>query len=1132
MPNVFRLHTTGAQNFRGWQKTGRLKDDDIKSIPDTVMNANVGKIGSSIPSPFARMFLFEAAFRMMSGTTDAQTNVYKQLVSDCLDMFQFIFMNADDPLFSIREWNKNDQLENLKQSSFEEHRNLASALDLFFKGPKFDQVDRIYLFYYDKKLVGGTSPLTVLYTSPNWQRTMNAEGYEFTAPSGDILFDNDPYTIERRDTEFQLYMYRFVYAYNQELSQQSPAFFNYFYEARRASPSLNQLLEDHELNVDYTPAQFESEYRQISVRTGVQLLSGNFLLLQPKPKTAEQVSSDFKIAATQKYYQSYHDSTNTRRTLPDPLVLTYGNHRLKYLDQQWDAAVTVPDNPSKPLHERQLPGVTGYEYPYLTVGDFLEPTLVQVPFNLNRDRFYTGFPGDFPYLLPITNRYFEFFSVEDLERQLRIDLSSDGTVRVELNIPLVNGKSITLSRSYDTANKKEVLQPSGLTSFNLGFFPFYRITDQEKLNRYVVSMVDNHPDLEATFYKIGQGRLNVSPDQRSEGGGARLRSRFYHVREQGFDLVELNFGGEYSGRGIIIPRFKRVATSDLREEYKFGIDFGTSNTYITYVNRRQATVIHSFDVKRNDRQMVLLSEMARTGQDPEDRIYDGAKGARTTIDIFNNQFLPSFIGGDSRVSFPIRTALLQQHGAGKESRLFSDMNIGFALEYYQTRLDKDEYVTSLKWGSAREIAGVRRVQLERFFGQVVWMIKNKLIENKGKLNPTIVWMVPHSMSKRLQGVFKKIWTEQIEDIFGSDHSVTLEKVYESVAPNFAPDTDFKRSANSLSIDIGGGTTDVLYFGYNDKKFLSTSFRFAGNDIWGEGTRGADASQGNRKDSGFVQLMDQKMEDDPMTDQKLDNMYQSFKSKDNPQLSSADLSSLMFRHDKVFEFSETIGNHERLPFLLVLHYGAILYHLNDVLNRHGIQFPDRINFTGRGSNYLKILGGEEILKDLTEILLNAFTEGDEKLRIKHLKIARKPKELTARGAVSKLYEEKGKEVEEQLGDSVVYVGAEVDESLLYDGRVTMDKIDAVEGAVRENFNRFLSCMEDRRLRNFLSNELDMKINTAEVIRELREHTQESFDEMKAVTRDGSGSDEEVPETLFFWFLKDALYEFSKDLVQTS
>ena len=1095
------------------------------------MNANVGKVGSSIPSPFARMFLFEAAFRMMSGGVSAQTNVYKQLVSDCLDMFQFIFMNANNPLFSIKEWNRKDQLENLKRSSFEEHRNLAEALGLFLDGPKFKDVDRVFLFYYANKLVGGTSPLTVLYTSPNWQRIMNAEGYEFLAPSGDILFDNDPYTIEERDSEFQLYMYRFVYAYNKELGQGSSAFYNYFVEARRASRELNELLESHNLNNDYSATQFEREYQQVMVRTGVQLSSGNYLLLQPKPKTADQVTSDFKIAATQSHFRTYHDDTNALRTLPDPLVLTYGNHKLNYLGTQWDSGFTVPDNPSVPLHERELPGVTGYAYPYVTVGDFLEPTLVQAPFNLDKDRFFTGFPGDFNYLLPVTNRYFEFFSVEDLERQLRID-SSNGTIEVVLNIPLVNGNSLTLTKTYNTSNEKQVLKQSGLTNFNLGFFPFYKITDQEKLNRYVISLVDNHANLETTFYKIGHGRLTVQPDQRSEGGGVRYRSRFYHIREQSFDLVELSFGGAVSGRGVIIPKFDRVATDALSEEYKFGIDFGTSNTYITYVNKRQATVIKSFDVRRSDRQMVLLSEMARTGADPEDKIYDGAKGARSTIDIFNNQFLPSFIGEDSRVSFPIRTALLQRHGSDKESRLFSDMNIGFALEYFQTNLGKDEYVTSLKWGSAREIAGVRRVQLERFFGQVIWMIKNKLIENEGKLNPTIVWMVPHSMSKRLQGVFQKIWTEQVEDIFGSDHSVKLEKVYESVAPNFAPDTDFKRSANSLSIDIGGGTTDVLYFGYANKNYLSTSFRFAGNDIWGEGTRGADVSQGNRKDSGFVQLMDQKMIDDPITDQKIESMYQSFKSKDNPQLSSADLSSLMFRHDKVFEFSETIGNHERLPFLLILHYGAILYHLKDLLNRHDIDFPDRINFTGRGSNYLKILGGEEILKDLTEILLNAFTEGDEKVRIKHLKIAKKPKELTARGAVSKLYEEKGKEVEEQLGDSVVYIGAEVDESLLYDGRVTMDKIDEVEAAVRDNFNRFLNCMEDRRLRNFLSNELDMKINTADVIRELREHTEESFQEMKAVTRDGSGDDEEVPETLFFWFLKDALYEFSKDLVQTA
>jgi hypothetical protein len=57
-------------------------------------------------------------------------------------------------------------------------------------------------------------------------------------------------------------------------------------------------------------------------------------------------------------------------------------------------------------------------------------------------------------------------------------------------------------------------------------------------------------------------------------------------------------------------------------------------------------------------------------------------------------------------------------------------------------------------------------------------------------------------------------------------------------------------ANAVNIDIGGGTTDVMMFmeaaGVNRQdRYVTTSFRFAGNDLWGSGYKG------KLKDNGFI-----------------------------------------------------------------------------------------------------------------------------------------------------------------------------------------------------------------------------------------------------------------------------------------
>jgi cell division ATPase FtsA len=60
----------------------------------------------------------------------------------------------------------------------------------------------------------------------------------------------------------------------------------------------------------------------------------------------------------------------------------------------------------------------------------------------------------------------------------------------------------------------------------------------------------------------------------------------------------------------------------------------------------------------------------------------------------------------------------------------------------------------------------------------------------------------------------------------------LPQISESLAPYYyLTKNEVRDSEDTVNIDIGGGTTDVMFFMQKTGKYLSTSFKFAGSDIW-------------------------------------------------------------------------------------------------------------------------------------------------------------------------------------------------------------------------------------------------------------------------------------------------------------
>ena len=93
MPNYKLSVSQRNHDTTGWHNSTQFQLDDINNI--RVLNARNDKSLNAIPSPLARIHLFEAAFSLVYQDELHGTNVsgdaYKKLVSDCFDVFELLF---------------------------------------------------------------------------------------------------------------------------------------------------------------------------------------------------------------------------------------------------------------------------------------------------------------------------------------------------------------------------------------------------------------------------------------------------------------------------------------------------------------------------------------------------------------------------------------------------------------------------------------------------------------------------------------------------------------------------------------------------------------------------------------------------------------------------------------------------------------------------------------------------------------------------------------------------------------------------------------------------------------------------------------------------------------------------------
>lgn len=541
--------------------TTKINDGD--SVKD---RESINKMCTSIPTPFARMFLFRTAFKEVQERQEAVRNIgeltheesglYNYLVSDCLDMLEFIFYYGHREEFGVIEWDKNWEIDNMLSPGKSvrpdfnhtmEHDRLAKALkEHLDKDSVLKNTQKIYLFTWNGVVVGGTSPFSLVYTSPNWVREKALKGFEeFRSGEGDesaVLFDNDPTQLRNprplsaRSENFKKYLYEMNLAYsgkNPSLKD-FEAYVRQSYELYDNSHNdamggvVDETLKNKPIkfrdtayptplhNVKIINGKVENDPKQVFVVCDAKNDSSNTFAipLRTIATSGMIVNEDYMIKITKEESLPFVSGDHGDERVKRPLILSNRSAipgAQYFQNRTWDAYMS--QMPSYYAEEpdywkRKLPG-TPVTYPYLRMEDFLEDHIICVAKEISKSYFLTGNRNNVTYLPPLKRLFFQFIKLSDMfltqDDNVLLDekgnpklneengeiysiVEGEDAVRVTLRIPVMGG-IVELQRSYTEDEIVYYENAAANRQLDLSIFPFYRIDGEDsKFNKYSVML--------------------------------------------------------------------------------------------------------------------------------------------------------------------------------------------------------------------------------------------------------------------------------------------------------------------------------------------------------------------------------------------------------------------------------------------------------------------------------------------------------------------------------------------------------------------------------------------------------------------------------------------------------------------
>lgn len=1138
--NVFlTLSPNKATAEIGWhRRQSAYNDEYIDQIVDP--SESVKKLLTAIPSPFARIHLVDSAFHFVNARDRQQrpkhegNSVFHKLTSDCLDVLELLFSwNTVSTGVQTSYWSR-EELQKLNGSKGQEL--LASVLDLFLQQDaqtaKFSLQPSFIQLTIGHQTIALSSPLTLFITAPR-AGEIASEAKLINPESGRPYF-NAPVPLFKRSAEFQQYLH-WLFHQNQVL--------------RTSCLRMHRYMSD---SIDLVADRALQGALRAIANGGVGDLGQQ---LKPVP---DYRNMPLKVCGAELRQRNSEDIKARLRSSPLAIRSKRRPPRLDnpplVLDGQSDSFGKQSSTMQLDLvlneSERILPDL-GVRYPYLVASDLIDDLVIRLPYKLNAERFFLPDSrnlkaSEYDYLPPLKPAFFEYFDVEDIAQITKFLPTSSGGIVFQVDVPTASGK-VTFSKSFyespEGTRRGRIVE----AKMNCAVFPIVTTRNRPALSdRFWVMLVDaeiepilrNQECFALKFYsrqnsgaqvpytEIGidsRAPQYVSTVRRSPKGD-EASSTYYRIWGAPFDYIAVEAFPNDPGRrarGLIAPRWVDKAVG--LQQAAVGIDFGTTNTHVAWIYEGEARPAPTpFTIGSGELQVALLSAPwnSATSESAKYDEFDSSLSGPLRIGTkarLHHEFLPSIVGtGGSAFSFPLRTATSEALNlqAGQYQSLMN-VNIAFTFGREPKRRGEEDIHTNLKW--SLQIAPEVEKRVEAFIEELLVMIRTKLIlNNVDPVNSRVVWFRPLSFDHVTKNNFDKIWQTKVLDVLKNSQ---LRCITESEAPYYYHESAAAviTSRPTICVDIGGGSTDVVFF-HQQKPAIGSSFSFAGNALWGAGY-----DEVGRTQTGVVQkygpLMYQRIQQIENADEKrrIDGVYQELEGQP-----CEEIVNFFFAINKYVEFSKALSRDRGVLCLILLHYSAIMFHCAQVMHSTKMPEPEYICFSGRGARSLDILDPSSDHAQIATLTHALFEKvyGASIDRPMKILLAADSKEATCNGGVLK-----------SPGDNsepkpIVSVG---------DGKtiaeITYKQIDqATRDAVASNIATFADCLVELSRTLGFSRRFGVKEGDFEwIAAELKDKVTDYIE--FGLKRHGyqANPTETVNETLFFYPLVQKLFEIGNRLV---
>lgn len=1009
---VFRLYKGGADTYEGWNGTPMTpyNSQAIATIIDPT-GAVSNKEITSIPSPFARIDLVKSAFAEINQACNGKVGndllaelnkntIYHKMVSDSLDVGE-IFFNFDKFKKNIQiiTWspgNLQQQLNN-PNSSFGQ-KCYADSLWNFWQANagtyNFGMVNNIYILNYigegaprPLNVIGATSPATLFFSNAN--DLSYVKGIQF---GQDKPFDNDFQPLYRRDGKYIEFLWW--------LKSTMPNFAALFPEVYAYLQYTYMAISDQTLKSKLNLLQSQGNnmpggLQPISVNYGNQTNIVEILGHQLYQKAMQPIGkSDFTIKSSIQPQCNY-------LVLPVEAGNKYSNWL--YTTATWGTNNYAPAFDLIPIDQRTLP-LDGTPQPYLTISDFLEDNIYLSPYKLNSTSFYDGSCNmdEQTYLLPLKPLFFEFFSAEELvdNKMISFEHIAGDNVRVTLAIPTQKG-FVEYSRLYSPTdvnlvkNSGHLVEAEKMEDCDVMMQPAVAMPKNVDVFYTLAAIAPYTKRMTLTFYDKGKVVVPSNGEQvRNDNVRQLFKTRVYTLTSR-FECIQLNFT---DGNGMLIPTLSAVNAG---KSISFAVDLGTSNTHIEYVVDGNTQKCSPLEYSVNDR-MTALAFLPKPSQLVLGGIELETDDLRMVKSCLERDFMPDTISADSTFHFPTRTVLSYAKGMNWNlvSNPFELTNI--CLPYgKQMPLGYNDYAVDIKWsGSANG-----QSKIASYIKNILLILRNKALTLGGDLDKTsLTWFYPTSMTPYRINLFQNVWNTEFHKYFGQN--AVLNNMSESVAPANYHTQNNSTAKDMLTIDIGGGTTDMAFASQGNVSYV-TSFRFAANALF------EDSFSHVSSNNGIVDYFKPQYFELTKSVKELESILASYDT------TSSNMANVLFtlaeipavREEKIADdkvnFLTKLRNDSMFKLEFIIFYAAILYHAGKVIKAEKLSLPRHIAFSGNGSNILKVLVtpdtfGSKLLADFSKIVLEKAScvnyEEGSKLEILGLRSQESPKCSTCKGGL--------------------------------------------------------------------------------------------------------------------------------------